>query len=222
MLKIIIIVSSFVLSLCFTEPIVVNENEYIKDFTVNEDVKTVSYQEKQEQNQPMQNELIISVIQKETDELKSIEDKMEWFISYKQLIQKYVNVIDPPLTVYDYFTEEEIYLIQRVVETECYDQEFEAKVNVACVIFNRVEDINSQFGENITEVIIAKNQFAYGREKITESTILAVEYSFQIEDTTNGCVAFRSDDNPEEWYGWEYVFTDDAGHNFYREKETSK
>lgn len=222
MLKIIIIVSSFVLSLCFTEPIVVNENEYIKDFTVNEDVKTVSYQEKQEQNQPMQNELIISEIQKETDELKSIEDKIEWFISYKQLIQKYVNVIDPPLTVYDYFTEEEIYLIQRVVETECYDQEFEAKVNVACVIFNRVEDINSQFGENITEVIIAKNQFAYGREKITESTILAVEYAFQIEDTTNGCVAFRSDDNPEEWYGWEYVFTDDAGHNFYREKETSK
>ena len=221
MLKIIIkILSSFVLPLYFTDPIlVVNENECIKDFTVNEDAKTVLYQEEQEQNQSMQYELIISEIQKEMDELKAIEDKMEWFISYKQLVQKYENIIDPPLTIYDYYTKEEIYLIQRVVETECYDQEFISKVNIACVIFNRVEDINGQFGNNVTEVITKENQFAYWRKDITESTILAVEYAFQIEDTTGGCIAFRSDEKPDEWYGWEYAFTDSVGHNFYKEKE---
>ena len=221
MLKIIIkILSSFVLPLYFTDPIlVVNENECIKDFTVNEDAKTVLYQEEQEQNQSMQYELIISEIQKEMDELKAIEDKMEWFISYKQLVQKYENIIDPPLTIYDYYTKEEIYLIQRVVETECYDQEFISKVNIACVIFNRVEDINGQFGNNVTEVITKENQFTYWRKDITESTILAVEYAASIEDTTDGCIAFRSGEKPDEWYGWEYAFIDDAGHHFYREKE---
>lgn len=164
-------------------------------------------------------ELIIQKMQEELETINIIEDKEQWFIAYKALVRKYEEVIDPPLTIYDYYTDEEINLIQRVVETECYDQDFESKVNVASVVFNRIEDINGRYGANVKEVVTAKNQFAYGREKITESTILAVEYAFQIEDTTNGCVAFRSDKSPATWYGWEYVFTDLAGHHFYKQRE---
>lgn len=165
-------------------------------------------------------ELAIQEMQGKIFDISVIENKEQWFIAYKKIIDGYKDVLDPPLTVYDYYTDEEIYLIQRVVETECYDQDFISKVNAANVVFNRIN--SGSFGDTVEEVITKRNQFAYGRKNITESTILAVEYAFQIEDTTNGCVAFRSDDNPEEWYGWEYVFTDDAGHNFYREKETSK
>lgn len=165
--------------------------------------------------------LVIQKMQEEMETVDLIEDKEQWFIAYKALVHKYEEIIDPPLTIYDYYTDEEINLIQKVVETECYDQDFESKVNVASVVFNRVEDINGRYGANVKEVVTAKNQFAYSREKITESTILAVEYAFQIEDTTNGCVAFRSDKSPTTWYGWEYVFTDGAGHAFYKERETN-
>lgn len=150
--------------------------------------------------------------------ISTIENEEQWFVAYKKIIEEYRDVIDPPLTIYDYITDEEIYLIQRTVETECYDQEFMAKCNVANVIINRFE-IGKEFGDTIEEVITKENQFAYWRKDIAESTILAVEYAYQIEDTTDGCIAFRSDEKPNEWYGWEYVFTDSSGHHFYREKK---
>ena len=151
-------------------------------------------------------------------DISTIPNEEEWFVSYKQIIDDYKDVIDPPLTIYDYFTDEEIYLIQRTVETECYDQDFISKCNVANVIINRLE-IGGEFGNTIEEVITKENQFAYWRKDITESTVLAVEYAYQIEDTTNGCIAFRSGHLPREWYRWELVFIDEAGHGFYKEKE---
>lgn len=125
--------------------------------------------------------------------------------------------MDCPLTIYDKYTDEEIILIQRAVETECYDQDFESKCNVASVIFNRIN--SGEYGGTIKEVITKPNQFAYGREIISEDTMLAVEYCFMIEDTTNGCVAFRSDKKLMVWRDWIYVFEDLAGHYFYKEKE---
>lgn len=164
---------------------------------------------------PIENAL--KEMQSELDEIETIGDNMEWFIAYKEIVNKYEGILDPPKTVYDYFSEEEIYLIQRAVETETFDQDFMSKVNVASVIFNRIR--NGNFGKNVEEVITTKNQFAYGRKNITESTILAVEFSFMICDTTNGCIGFRSDKKPQIWNGWEYSHTDDIGHHFYREKE---
>ena len=41
-------------------------------------------------------------------EIESIEDKKEWFIAYKNIIEDYAYIIDPPETIYDYFTEEEL------------------------------------------------------------------------------------------------------------------
>ena len=166
-------------------------------------------------------ELVIKKMQEEMKTVNTIEDKEQWFVAYKALVHKYEYIIDPPSTIYDYYTNEEINLIQRVVETEFYDQDFESKVNVACVVFNRIEDEEGNYGANVKEVVTAKNQFAYGREKITESTILAIEYAFQIEDTTNGCVAFRSGEKPEKWYTtethyWTKQFEDNSGHAFYK------
>ena len=162
-------------------------------------------------------EIAIQKVQAELEIINEINDKEEWFMAYKKLVLRYRDLVDFSPTIYDRYTEEEIRLIQKTVETECYDQSFESKANVASVIFNRIKD--GRFGKTVKEIITAKNQFAYGREKITESTVLAVEYAFQIEDTTNGCIAFRSDISPEMWRKWEYSFTDDAGHSFYREKE---
>lgn len=152
-------------------------------------------------------------MQLKMDELKYIEDKEGWFISYKSIVDKYAEIVDPPETIYDFYTEEEIYLLQRVVETECYGGDFESKVNVACVVLNRVN--SSDFGNTIKEVITTPNQFAYWRKKISENTKLAVEYAFSIEDTTNGCIAFHSNKKRDKFNNWDYLFTDSIGHNFY-------
>lgn len=162
-------------------------------------------------------EIAILSMQKEMDDIATIKDEKEWFLYYLEIIDKYSYIIDPPETIYDYYTEDEIYLIQRTVETECYDQDFESKVNVANVILNRYESDNSGFGCSIEEIITKSNQFAYGRKEISEDTIVAVEYAFSIKDTTDGCIAFRSNKRPDVWYGWEYQFTDEAGHHFYKE-----
>lgn len=39
-------------------------------------------------------------------EIESIEDKKEWFISYKSIVDEYSYIIDPSETIYDCFTEE--------------------------------------------------------------------------------------------------------------------
>lgn len=157
----------------------------------------------------------------ELDKIKHIknDNKEEWFIAYKDLTYEYVEWIEQPETVFDAFTEDEVRLICRVVETETYDQDFNSKVNVASVVFNRLED--GGFGDTITEVVTSKNQFAYGRKNITESTILAVMYAYEIEDTTDGCIAFRSGEKPEKWYTtktnyWTLQFIDDSKHGFYK------
>lgn len=163
-------------------------------------------------------ELVIQEAQQKMYDISTIKNEEQWFIAYKKIIEEYRDVIDPPLTIYDYLTDEEIYLIQRTVETECYDQDFMSKCNVASVVMNRIE-IGGEFGNTIEEIITKENQFAYWRKDITESTVLAVEYAYQIEDTTDGCIAFRSDKKLDEWYGWGYAFTDQCGHHFYRRKE---
>ena len=148
------------------------------------------------------------------EELEITLDKQEWYFKYKDFIEIYKDYFGEPETIYDVYTPEEIYLIQRTVETECFDASFESKANVASVILNRIEF--GGFGKNITEVITKKNQFAYWRKDISDSTILAIEFAYEIGDTTNGCVAFRSDKQPQKWYGWEYQFSDNAVHHFYK------
>lgn len=152
------------------------------------------------------------VLQKQ-EELKSISDNKEWFIAYKELINEYSEWIDPPESIYDVYTSNEIYLMQRCIETETFEQSFDSKVNVASVILNRIE--SREFGDDVND-IITPGQFAYGRKNISEDTVLALEYAYMIGDTTNGSLYFHSMSYRPRFSGASYVFTDDAGHHFYK------
>ena len=139
------------------------------------------------------------------DQIKPTNKKL-WFVLYKS--------IETKDTIYNHFTNEQIKMMQKCIETETFEADFDSKVNVACVILNRVE--HDLYPTDPIEIITEKNQFAYGRNIISEDTILALEYAFMIEDTTNGCIAFRSDSSPDTWNGWTKQFTDESGHTFYK------
>ena len=162
---------------------------------------------------PDKYEAAINEMQEKIKRIEEIQDKKEWFISYKKIINDYIDTIDPPETIYDYYSEEDIKLICQVVETETYQSDFDSKVNIACVVLNRIEDEN--FGNTAKDVITSENQFAYGRKNISEDTVLAVEYAFMIEDTTNGALFFHSNEPKDTFYGRELIFSDSVGHNFY-------
>lgn len=159
-------------------------------------------------------EVAIQEMQEKMDGIESIENKMDWFIKYKEIIKEYDGILDPPETIYDYFEEEEITLICRVVETETYQCDFMSKVNVANVVLNRY--YNGNFGDTIKEVVTSPNQFCYGRANVSEDTKLAVEYAFMIEDTTSGSLFFHSNSKTNTFNGANYVFTDECGHHFFK------
>ena len=148
------------------------------------------------------------------DIIKQIEDNEERFLRYKELNFEYAEWIDLKETIFDVFSEEEIYLMYRVVETECYQQDFDSKVNVANVILNRYYD--GRFGDTITDVITSPKQFAYGRKNIEEDTMLAVQYAYEFDDTTQGSLYFHSNKKTDTFNGASFVFQDEAGHNFYK------
>lgn len=194
-----------------------DDDEQIEIITLNSithEIEEISVETIVEEKTPVDEyDLAYLEVYQKLNEIETIADKKEWFLSYKDIINEYNNILDAPETIYDVFTLEEINLICRVVETETYQCDFESKVNVANVVFNRLE--NGAFGETIKEVVTAKNQFAYGRKKITEDTILAVEYAFEIEDTTNGALFFHSNDKTDTFCNREYIFSDNAVHHFY-------
>ncbi len=173
----------------------------------------VTYEVKEIVKEPDPYEKAITEMQQELKKIESIENREEWYLSYKNIISNYSEWIDPPETIFDYFTEDEIRLICKVVETECYDADFESKVNVANVVLNRLN--HEKFGDTIGEVITTENQFAYGRDNITDSTINAVMYAFEIEDTTKGALYFHSNKKTDKFNGANYLFTDNVGHHFY-------
>ena len=162
-------------------------------------------------------ESAINSMNQEMEEIDSIEDKKEWFIAYKSIVDKYSYILDPPLTIYDFYNDSELNMLFCVVQAEIGDEySFEQKCNVASVIFNRI--YNEQFPNTMFEVLTS-DQFEtisngrYKNVEVSEETILACEYAFQIEDTTGGCLFF--DNNNILNYG--FIFNDGV-HNYYRLK----
>ena len=154
----------------------------------------------------------------EMTEIETITDKKEWFIAYKSIIEEYSYIIDPPETIYDYFTEEELDLLFHVVQAEVGNEySFESKVNVANVIFNRF--YHERFPDTLSDVLV-RDQFSpiadgrYKEVEVTEDTILACEYAFTMDDTTDGCLFFDSNNT----LNYQFVFNDSA-HNFYKYRE---
>ena len=158
-------------------------------------------------------EIAIQEMQEKMTEIESIEDNKEWFLAYKDIVFEYAEWIDPPETIFDYYAEDEVRLICRVVETETYQCDFDSKVNVANVVLNRIE--SGEFGETVEEIITIEGQFVYWREIITEDTILAVMYAYEMEDTTYGALYFHSNEKTDDFCKADYIFTDLCGHHFY-------
>ena len=150
------------------------------------------------------------------------EDTMEWFKKYKEIQDEYSEWIDKDETIYDYFDGSELDLLFHIVETEVRGEDnFDEKVNVASVIFNRID--HEDFPMNLIEILTERPQFSsyisgdYKNVTVTETTILACEYAFQFPDTTNGALWFDST-RGNSWAdrNREYIFTDSVGHSFYR------
>lgn len=176
----------------------------------------------EEQIETLEKELEISLAENEENikkDLSYIEplkklDKMEYLIQYKKIMKNYENVFINYMTLENTFTKNEIMYMYRCIETETFGAKFEGKVNVASVILNRVK--SKSFPSDPISVVTSPSQFAYGRTHISEETMLALEYAFIIGDTTNGAIAFRSDCSPNQWGKWDYIFTDEIGHSFYK------
>lgn len=158
----------------------------------------------------------IDNMDKEMKEIEPLNGK-EWFIAYKNIVSKYAYIIDQPEALYDYFTDEELDLLFHVVQAEVGDEfTFEQKVNVANVIFNRLE--HERFPNKLFE-ILTEEQFQpiadgrYMEVKVSEDTILACEYAYMFPDTTNGSLFFDSNNTLK----YEFVMNDGA-HNFYKLK----
>lgn len=149
-------------------------------------------------------------------ELENTKDENleEWFYKY----QTFANKFDPDRdTVECVFSDEEVQLMWQVIETETYDASFIQKINVANVLLNRLQSANYDY-KNMIEVITDENQFTYYRTNITQSTKDALAFAFEVKDTTDGCIAFRSDVKVDDWNSWEYAMYDGA-HWFYKIKE---
>ena len=116
-------------------------------------------------------------------------------------------------TIYDNFSEEELNLLFHVVQAEVGNgYSFEQKVNVACVIFNRLR--HDRFPDTLTE-ILTPSQFSPLRydscmqAEISDITVAACEYAFQNEDTTGGALFFNNGT-----LSYKFLFNDGA-HNFF-------
>lgn len=131
-------------------------------------------------------------------------------------LEIYKNLIDPTsLTLLEEeFSEEQIEIMYRCIETETYGAPLNAKVNVASVILNRVR--SDMFPTDPIEIITAPNQFAYSKRNISEDTKIALEYAYLFGSEMEDCVAFRHDKCPQTWCKWEYYKTDEVGHHFYK------
>lgn len=128
-------------------------------------------------------------------------DKQEYLNAYKAIA---------PTSIYDEYSANDIFLMQRVIETEVYDLDFEKKINIASVVLNRID--NGEFGDTVKEVVTSPNQFAWFRTEITQDTKDALEWVYYFGRTTDA-LYFRSDGKP--FKGLTQVY-DDGAHTFWR------
>lgn len=164
-----------------------------------------------------QRDIVLNSMNEDMLQLDDIEDKQEWFITYKDIVEKYSDVLDPPESIYDYYSNEELEMFFRVVQAEIGDEySFEQKCNVASVILNRVDCNEGSFAtQNTLTNVLTSDQFAtisngrYKKVEVSETTILACEYVFMFGSTTDA-LFFDSDGSLSY-----KLISNDGAHNFY-------
>ena len=151
------------------------------------------------------------------NELETVTDKYAWYMEFEELMS---NCNDPMESIYDYYSDEELILLFRVVEAEVGDLGgFDERCNVASVIFNRLSEWHPD--GNLFDVL-TKKQFStisngrYQKVEVSEETIAACEFVFRFGDTTNGALFFESGSNNVHDAYATYIFRDAAGHKFYK------
>ena len=214
-----LLVATALISIPFVAPIMGQNNDKTEISvqenidTTNEIIKETELSETEKLNNEV--DTAIENMNVEMAEIESIENRKEWFIAYKEIVDRYSYILDPPEGIYDYYTDEELDMFFRVVQAEIGDEyTFEQKCNVASVILNRIE--HYKFSDEMLEILTPR-QFetvkngSYKNVKVSEDTILACEYAFEIEDTTGGCLFFDSNNT----LNYEFVFNDGV-HNYYK------
>lgn len=131
----------------------------------------------------------------------------------KELQEEYYVWYSLEDSIFNYYDVEDLQYLFRAVETEVYGGDFESKSHVASVIMNRMEKDNVT---SFKKIVTAPNQFTYSKKNISDITLLACEYAFQLGDTAQGTLNFHSGSKTETFSGRNYVFTDSAGHHFYK------
>jgi hypothetical protein len=222
-----IILSILIISIISSLILLLNSSLYKEDIKITNSLYNVSLLELQVKTlndnycklEEEKEDLIYEQVIREQELIEPFKytDMENYIIQYNNIVSKYSEYLDVPEVIEDYYTEEQINMMLSCIETEAYQCSFEAKVNVATVIFNRVE--NELYPTDPIEVVTATNQFAYGREIITEDTKLALEYAWLFQNTNldKNCIGFRSDKLVKDWNGWKYIYTD-GYHYFYSMK----
>lgn len=194
-----------------------NEIKELKEFIQNDEVKV--NKELEETN--------IGLIRNNNELRKLLNDSAQYdieLISYikeynKELYYElYINILNKyklniPNNLYDDFSENEILYMQKCIETETYQCSFDAKVNVASVILNRIK--HESFPNNAVDVVTSPKQFCYIRNNISQDTITALEYAYLFNGDFENAVYFQSSGYKETFNGAEYVGTD-GYHWFYK------
>lgn len=127
------------------------------------------------------------------------------------------EMTDECVPLEDAYTESELKLIYQVVETEAGCQSVESKSHVASVIFNMINHPTKRFGKTVKRIITCPNRFCIGHNRITDTTKEAVKVAYE-ENTAPGCYAFHSNRRHKKRFsGFNYKFSDAAGHHFYGE-----
>ena len=135
-------------------------------------------------------------IQAEIDGLDK-SDAKQWYLEYRRITQFYSPYypIDVEKSIHYYANDNQFDLICRVVQAEIGGGDFNAKCNVASTIINRWRMYAPRTWES---VIYEKDQYTpiwdgrYKKVTVDDETRLAVEYVFEIGDTTNGAIYFHS------------------------------
>jgi len=102
-------------------------------------------------------------------------------------------------------TDEEIYLIARVIEGEAANEPFKGKVAIGAVILNRVQHDN--FPDSVREVVFQPRAFCVVTNGLinrppTEDSLQAARAAVSGEDPTGGALYFwnpRKNPNPWVW-----------------------
>ena len=140
------------------------------------------------------------------------EPTNEWYETYEDVNEMFEEVGQPD-EVEEVYVADDIDYLYRAVETEVHGGSFEAKVNVANVILNRVN--SPLFPNTIKDVVTQSKQFKYNKSSIDETTINACAYAYEFADTTGGALYFKSGTPKDTWNGATRIMTDDVGHSFY-------